>query len=132
MFHLKNSSVDCILYIAFLCFVRKRFTRYSNKFCSYSAVAIPEVLNTCETKHGVCPNISRFFIPFATALNRTGSCIFITMAGLLLCSMEGQQLEGVKILFLAYVFGFLNLFELTCLTSQSTALIMSGRCLHFM
>ena len=70
---------------------------------SFSAVAIPEVLNTCETKHGVNPNISRFFVPFATALNRTGSCIFITMSGLLLCQLEGLQLEGVKVLFLAYV-----------------------------
>lgn len=66
-----------------------------------SAVAIPEVLHTCESKHGVTPNISRFFVPFATALNRTGSCIFITMSGLLLCTMEGYHLEGVKVLFLA-------------------------------
>ncbi|XP_035824745.1 excitatory amino acid transporter 2 [Aplysia californica] len=51
-----------------------------------SAVAIPETLSTLEINSGLDKRITRFVVPFASTINRDGSCVFIMSA----CTFVGQ------------------------------------------
>ncbi|KAJ8298790.1 hypothetical protein KUTeg_022850 [Tegillarca granosa] len=68
-----------------------------------SAVGIPEVLNTCETKHGVDTRVSRFTVLFFASMSRMGSCYFICMASLFIANLEGGNLEAVQVILITVV-----------------------------
>lgn len=64
-----------------------------------SAIAIPDVLVSAETKNGVDIRISRFSVPFGAALCRCGSGAFMVTVSLFLASMEGVELQPVQIVY---------------------------------
>ena len=68
-------------------------------FNLFSAIAIPDVLVSAETKNGVDIRISRFSVPFGAALCRCGSGAFMVTVSLFLASMEGVELQAVQIVY---------------------------------
>lgn len=64
-----------------------------------SAIAIPDVLVSAETKNGVDIRISRFSVPFGAALCRCGSGAFMVTVSLFLASMEGVSLQSGQIVY---------------------------------
>ncbi|KAJ8313454.1 hypothetical protein KUTeg_008995 [Tegillarca granosa] len=47
-----------------------------------TAVAIPEMLMSCEVKNNIDKRVSRFVIPFCVTLNADGSALYITSAAI--------------------------------------------------
>ena len=61
--------------------------------CFFRAIAMPDILMAVEGKHEVDIRISRFVVPFGTALSRGGSGAFILMCSLFLARLDGITLE---------------------------------------
>ncbi|XP_046381640.1 excitatory amino acid transporter-like [Haliotis rufescens] len=56
-----------------------------------TAVAIPEMLESCEVKNGIDSRVSRFVIPFSVTLNADGSALYITSAALFIANLSGVE-----------------------------------------
>ncbi|XP_041379251.1 excitatory amino acid transporter 1-like [Gigantopelta aegis] len=55
-----------------------------------TAVAIPEMLNSCEEKNKIDKRLARFVVPFCVTLNADGSALYITSAAIFI----GQTVFG--------------------------------------
>ena len=53
---------------------------------------MPDILMAVEGKHQIDIRISRFVVPFGTAISRGGSGSFILMCSLFLASLDGSSL----------------------------------------
>ena len=74
-------------YVLVLCNVTLLFCH-----CSFRcrAVAIPEMLNSCEKKNQIDKRVTRFVVPFAVTTNADGSALYITSAAVFI----GQAVFG--------------------------------------
>ncbi|KAJ8298631.1 hypothetical protein KUTeg_022691 [Tegillarca granosa] len=91
-----------------------------------SAIGIPEVLNTCENKHGVDPRVSRFTVLFGATMSRMGSCYFICMSSLFIANLEGFELNAVRIILIVIV-SSLGALALPAVPSASISLDIPAR-----
>ncbi|KAH9518859.1 Excitatory amino acid transporter 2 [Bulinus truncatus] len=62
-----------------------------------SAVAIPETLTALEDRNKIDKRITRFVVPFATTINRDGSCIFIAISCIFVAQLLGAELHAGRI-----------------------------------
>ncbi|CAL1529560.1 unnamed protein product, partial [Lymnaea stagnalis] len=62
-----------------------------------SAVAIPETLTTLEDRNKIDKRVTRFVVPFATTINRDGSCIFVTVSCVFIAQLVGADLHAGRI-----------------------------------
>ncbi|XP_059156429.1 excitatory amino acid transporter 2-like [Physella acuta] len=65
-----------------------------------SAVAIPETLRALEEEQHIDKRITRFVVPFATTINRDGSCIFIVCSCVFIGQLVGADLHAGRIVLL--------------------------------
>ena len=54
---------------------------------------MPDILMAVEGKHEIDIRISRFVVPFGTAISRGGSGAFILMCALFLARLDGVTLQ---------------------------------------
>lgn len=66
-----------------------------------TAVCISESIEVCETKLKIDGRITKFGIPFYTALQSDGSLIFIVMASSFLADFSGVDLSASDYLVIA-------------------------------
>ncbi|XP_055899749.1 excitatory amino acid transporter 2-like isoform X1 [Biomphalaria glabrata] len=62
-----------------------------------SAVAIPETLMALEKRNKIDKRITRFVVPFATTINRDGSCVFIATSCIFIAQLVGAELHAGRI-----------------------------------
>lgn len=63
-----------------------------------SAIAIPDTLYFMEYKNKIDKRISRFVVPFSSALNKSGSALYIAASCVFICQLEGVETNFPKVL----------------------------------
>ncbi|XP_060595283.1 excitatory amino acid transporter-like isoform X1 [Ruditapes philippinarum] len=70
---------------------------------SSTAVAIPEMLTSCEVKLELDKRITRFTIPFSVTLSANGSAVFIACSCLFLSNISGIPTTTVTVLTVCFL-----------------------------
>ncbi|KAK7477592.1 hypothetical protein BaRGS_00031140 [Batillaria attramentaria] len=63
-----------------------------------TAVAIPEMLDSCEEKNKIDRRVARFVIPFCVTLNADGSALYITSAAIFIGQLTGADIGAREII----------------------------------
>ncbi|XP_050403240.2 excitatory amino acid transporter [Patella vulgata] len=88
-----------------------------------SAIAIPEMMRTCEEKLGVDKSISGFVVPLAASLNRDGSCVFITVTATYIGQLAGADLNAGTIITMIVLIT-VNSLAIPAVTSSSVVTLL--------
>ncbi|KAL4225725.1 hypothetical protein ACF0H5_016414 [Mactra antiquata] len=63
-----------------------------------SAIAIPDTLFFMEKKNKIDKRITRFVVPFASALNKSGSALYIAASCVFICQLEKVPTDAAQVL----------------------------------
>lgn len=86
-----------------------------------TAVAIPEMLMSCEVKNNIDKRVSRFVIPFCVTLNADGSALYITSAAIFIGNVSGVSINAGDI----FVIFFLTAVAVMALPSVPSSSIVT-------
>lgn len=63
-----------------------------------SAIAIPDTLFFMEKRNKIDKRISRFVVPFSSALNKSGSALYIAASCVFICQLEHVDTDAAQVL----------------------------------
>lgn len=64
----------------------------------YRAIAIPDTLYFMENENKIDKRISRFVVPFSSALNKSGSALYIAASCVFICQLEKIETDFAQVL----------------------------------